>query len=61
MSHHQEHDHEHAKRPGRHTWKFVLVVVAALGAILVYLASMDESLVPGGTRPATPTSSASGK
>ena len=52
MSHsHNHHDHSHTPPrhwAKRHAWKFALVVLLALAAMLAYVMSMDESIVPGG-------------
>lgn len=55
MSHHEhshgkDHHHEHqAPKSGiHHTWWFWVAVVAMLVGMLMYVASDDESLGPGG-------------
>jgi len=46
-----EHKHDHApqgKRPIHHDWRFWVAVLLMLGAMGLYVATMDESRLPGG-------------
>lgn len=62
MSHsHRHHDHGNAAPvhwAKRHAWKFTLVVILALAAMLAYVMSMDESIVPTRVPNAAPAASA---
>ncbi len=55
MSHdHKQTDHrQHGnqpprKRPIHHDWRFWVAIVLMLGAMGVYIATMDEAIRPGG-------------
>jgi hypothetical protein len=55
---HGHHDHNHAHqtagwRPHR-DWRFWVAVVLMLAAMVAYVASNDESLRLGGSKPAQP-------
>ncbi len=44
---HQEHGHSHRRRGPHKDWRVVTAVVLMLGAMVIYLMTMDESEVPG--------------
>jgi hypothetical protein len=57
MSHdhsHSQHEHGHhgnqppRNRPIHHKWWFWAAVILMLGAMVVYVASLDEAVGPGG-------------
>lgn len=55
MSHdHQQNDHHHhgnqvpRKRPIHHDWRFWVAIVLTLAAMGVYVATMDDAILPGG-------------
>jgi hypothetical protein len=66
--HSHEHGHEHghphhpAKRALHKDWRAWVVVLLMLGAMVMYLGTMDESIRPGGERgeimPAAPAPAA---
>jgi hypothetical protein len=62
--HHDHHhdQHSHAKAPWRphHDWRFWVAVALMLAGMAAYVLSMDESLRPGGPKPAQPAAPASG-
>lgn len=46
--HHHEHGHQHSKNQGLHKdWRMWAIVILMLAAMFAYVASMDESIVPG--------------
>ena len=61
MSHqHSDHEHHHQtprKRPIHHDWRFWAAVLLMLGAMVIYVMTMNEAIGPGGKGqpvPATP-------
>jgi hypothetical protein len=48
-SQHGHHNHQtHPKRGIHHSWQFWVAVVLMLAAMGYYVASMDDSILPGG-------------
>lgn len=48
MSHHSEHQHPPATKIKPHVkWIAIVAVVLMIGAMLVYVFTMDEAVVPG--------------
>jgi hypothetical protein len=57
--HHGHRDHQHNHPPSarwrpHHDWRFWVAVVLMLAAMVAYVASMDESIWPGGKRQMQP-------
>lgn len=49
---HEEHKHPHGgKRPMHKDWRLWVGVILMLAAIVAYVLTLDESLLPGGTPP----------
>jgi hypothetical protein len=55
--HNDQHSHSKANAPWRphHDWRFWAAVVLMLAGMAAYVLSMDESLRPGGVKPAQPS------
>ena len=59
--HGHEHEHHHHKRKGFHKdWRAWLVVGLMLGAMVIYVLTMDESIRPGSTKQSEPMPAAAG-
>jgi len=51
--HHETHTEHHEHKP-KQPWPVIVAVVIMIGAMAIYVASMDEALPPGTTQPAMP-------
>lgn len=59
--HGRQHEHHHNKRKGIHKdWRAWLLVALMLGAMAIYVFTMDESIRPGGAAPGQPMPAAAG-
>jgi hypothetical protein len=55
MSHHSQHKHPGSPKSSKHIkWAALVVVILMLGAILIYVFTMDKAVVPGQPVPAAP-------